>query len=78
MKVLSLTEIKDLLSVVEFDVVDSKIGKRGTVYAGQDKIGLVKEGLTAKDLIEKRDQVVAVYHEETSQWIFTHRSSVKL
>jgi hypothetical protein len=78
MNILKLIEIKDMLGVAEFDVVDSKVGKRSSVYAGDERIGLVREGLTAKDLVDNKDKVVAIMHEETGKWIFTIRSGEKL
>ena len=78
LELLTLAEIKESLGASELRVVDSnnmdENGEplRGTVYHGNTKLGIVKKGLTAKDLKENDSYVVAVKNPELG-WVFTVR-----
>ncbi len=83
MEILTLQEIKEALGAENLRVVDSKnvddsgVPCRGTVYHGNQKIGLVKKGLKYADLKEEEQHVVAVKNEELG-WVFTIRSGGEL
>ena len=79
MEILTLQEIKDALGADSLRVVDSKnvdetdgTALRGTVYHGDEKIGLVKKGLKYADLKREEEHVVAVKNDKLG-WVFTIR-----
>lgn len=66
----SLNKLKAMFGADEFRVVDSKEGKRSSVYGEDGRVGLVKQGMTASDLAADVKNVICVKH-ETIGWVFT-------
>ena len=82
--VLTLTEIKESLGAEKLRFMPSQevdehgLPRRGTVYFGNEKIGLIKKGLTPQQLLEAGEaEIVAVKHPVIG-WVFTFRAGVEI
>lgn len=82
--VLTLTEIKESLGAHKLRFVPSEKKDehgqplRGTVYYGNEKVGLIKKGLTPEELFEAGEaQIVAVKHPDIG-WVFCFRTGVEI
>jgi len=69
-KVLTLSKLKELTGDDTYDFRDSKVGKRGSVYGEDGRVGLIKQGLKEADLAADKQNIVCVQHEIIG-WVFT-------